>query len=312
MDSQDTGTGSFQASIGRRQLVITSQLIKVAGSIHHIDEMFSWLASAIVQAFNVQVIQVWTSQFGQQDRRSLQLRTMVQQDPSLPQQVIINNHVVVAIGRMMSGGRHVPLQAVGGAFPAYQAELLGRYGLYYCAGCFLTSKALLPPPLRGAAAGDIPTPLQSLVLLLWRQAPPQNVPSAIDLVLEQAMQVASNRDLLLPAVDTSGSVPAVTVKPLGQLNASYLLQLIPRRLDNADVLTASNPFSDSTVIADKQARRLYLTVDGHKNLDELCTITNLEWKQAFEAVRFLLKQRRIQLFEPDGQPLDSSQLLNGY
>lgn len=310
MDRQGIGTGSFQASIGRRQLVITSQLIRVAGSMHHVDEMFSWLASTIVQAFNVQAIQFWTTQLNQQNQPSLQLRTMVQQDPSLPQQIFVNNHVVLAVGRIMSVGRHVPLQAIGGAFPAYQAEILGRYGLYYCAGCFLASKALLPPASRGAASGDMPTPLRSLVLLLWRQAPAQNVVSAIDLVLEQAIQVASNHDLLLPTVDTSGRLPAVTAKPLGQITPTYLLQLVPRRLEDADVLTASNPFSDSTVIADKQARRLYLAIDGRKNLDELCTVTNLEWKQAFDALRFLLKQHRIQLYEPDGAPLDSSQLFN--
>ena len=312
MDSQGIGPGSFQTSIGRHQLVITSQLIRVAEDMHHIDDMFFWLASAIVQAFNVQVIQFWTSQLNQQDQRALQLRTIVHQDPSLPHQVFVTNHVGVAIGRMMNGGRHVPLQRVGSAFPPYQAELFGRYGLSYCAGCLLTSKALLPPTSKGAASGDKPTPLQSLVLLVWRQVPPQNVPIAINLVLEQAIGVACKHELLRPAVDTSGRLPVVTVKPLGQLASSYLLQLVPRRLEEADVLTASNPFSDSTVIADKQARRLYLAIDGHKNLNELCTSTRLEWKQAFEALRFLLKQRRIQLYEPGGLPLDSSQLLNGY
>lgn len=77
-----------------------------------------------------------------------------------------------------------------------------------------------------------------------------------------------------------------------------LNRLIPHRDEDANLMSSSNPLSGSVVISDKQARRLYNAIDGRKNVEELCMITNLDVKQASTLLQFLLMQHLIHLYEP--------------
>ncbi|HLZ59060.1 MAG TPA: hypothetical protein VKR06_19120, partial [Ktedonosporobacter sp.] len=63
------------------------------------------------------------------------------------------------------------------------------------------------------------------------------------------------------------------------------------------------------VIADKQARRLHEALDGKSTLEEVRARINMDMQDLYRAVRFLLIQQRIQLFEPNGQLVDKEQFL---
>ncbi len=67
--------------------------------------------------------------------------------------------------------------------------------------------------------------------------------------------------------------------------------------------------SEKSLIQDKNARRLYLQIDGHKNIGELVYLTQLNIQEFYAALCLLLAQKCIQLFEARGyagQNLQSS------
>jgi hypothetical protein len=196
--------------------------------------------------------------------------------------------------------------------------LLARYGLNYFFSYVLSSNNLLPPPSNEASGESLPTPLALTVMLFLRQAASQNILSAVRLSSEQALAVAAYRGLLSSANVSSGRLPAVSngshqqVSSAPQHNSLLPLeQLIPRRLEDANFMTTSNPLTFSAVISDKSARRLLAAIDGHKNLDELRISLNLDSREAYRAVQILLDQHRIELYEPGGEPADSSLYFQG-
>ncbi|HEY4388911.1 MAG TPA: hypothetical protein VGN34_31055, partial [Ktedonobacteraceae bacterium] len=67
-----------------------AQLFQIAANARHVDEVFQWLAYAIVDHFDIQVIQFWTSHINTAGNLSIQLRTTVRQDASLPENVVVN------------------------------------------------------------------------------------------------------------------------------------------------------------------------------------------------------------------------------
>src|SRR5438105_3548953 len=99
MDRQGSGINSFQVGINQRQSAITAHLFKATTNMHHIDELFLWLAHTIVQSFKVQVIQLWAVQASRTGQLSIQLRTLVSEDTSLPQHMMANEQVAATIGK---------------------------------------------------------------------------------------------------------------------------------------------------------------------------------------------------------------------
>jgi hypothetical protein len=315
MNNRGTGGNSSQTNLGRGQSLVSTQLLKVATNMRHIDELFLWLAQTLVQNFDAQVVQFWATQSTRTGQYFIQLRTMVRQDTTLPQHVVTNNQVVEVAERILSERRNYLLQPTGNIFLPYQASLLARYGLNYFFSYFLSSNTLLPPPSNEEASGEsLPTPLAMTVMLFLRQAPAQNLLSAIRLSSEQALAVAAYRGLLLYPNVSSGRLPAVsngTPRQVGvapQQNSLLPLEhLIPRRLEDANFMTTSNPLTFSAAISDKSARRLLAAIDGSKNFDELRISLNMDSKEAYRALQILLDQHRIELYEPGGEPADRSQ-----
>lgn len=92
-------------------------------------------------------------------------------------------------------------------------------------------------------------------------------------------------------------------RPPQDLSAQVpLLSLIPRTGDGSGL----KPRSAS--IADKHARLIYTAIDGHKNIEMLCSITRLDAEEIVRALQFLLAHRYIQLYEPGGKLVDSQML----
>src|SRR5205085_9551318 len=128
MDSRGAGVNSSQTNLGRGQSLVSTQLMKAAINMRHIDELFLWLAQMIVQNFDAQVIQFWVTQSTRTGQYFIQLRTMASQDTTLPQHVVTNNQIIAVAERILSERRNYLLQPVGNIFPPYQASLLTRYG----------------------------------------------------------------------------------------------------------------------------------------------------------------------------------------
>lgn len=304
------GAGNNSSQAARRPLVITAQLYIAATNMHHIDELFQWLASIIIQNFDVQAVQFWALQARRTGQLTVQLRGMVHLENLFPPQVIANNQVSAVASQIIQEQRSHSFQMVDNLFSQYQASLLARYGLMFCAYYFLGSDTLLPPAYDASPGLEIPTPLTVAVLLFLRQPAPPNALSAIKLVLEQSISIATSRGLLLPAGTNSGKLPALTTNSLGWQPQLSLGDLIPQRFEDANVLKSSNPLTGSIVIADKQARRLFTVIDGHKNVAEICEFINMDLKEAYKALQILVAQHRVQLYEPGGKLVDGQVLLD--
>lgn len=98
-----------------------------------------------------------------------------------------------------------------------------------------------------------------------------------------------------------------TISPTSPGDASAkLLELLPRRVSNQGAMRTNSPFARTPVIEDKQAHRLYTAIDGRKTLAELATVTGLENKAVTRAIRVLLKENCIQIYDSAGQLVERS------
>ena len=300
-------TFSPQRTRGYR-LTIFKQLQQAIEAMHRPEEMFQWLASVIVQRFDVSIVQVWTCESGWPGQLSAQLRAMACQDSSQPAYVV--SEKVAMTVEHISREQHIsPPQPVEQVFPHYLASLLKRYGLSYCAYCLIDRDVRFAPvgyalPHEGTATG-----LTFIALLFLRTYPRQDFISTISIILEQAIVTAENHRLLLPVAANSGRLvgpqEALSQEPLPALPG-----LIPRLKQDAGLLLSSNPFASPVTISDKQARRLYEAIDGRKTLAELCSSTGMTLKEAYTALQTLLTLQCIEIYTPEGWPVDVALFFN--
>jgi len=311
-DGSDDQT--YSAKISKLQISLVTQLFQIGASANHIDELFQWLAYAIVGQFDVQLIQFWISHINRMGQLNVQLRTMVCQDNSLPSQVVVNDQIALVVQRIAAERQNSKLLAVDDVFSHYQAALFKRYGLNYCISCFLNKNVLIPAQQNSSSPMASPTPLAMTSLLLLRQSPHMDLLPNINTILNQAVTVASNRGLLLSMSEFGqvtpfqGLPPQVT--PFQGLPPQEALptfaELIPHRKQDANMLTSSNPFSSSTVIADKRARRFYVAVDGHTSVAGICNSIHIDLRDAHTVLQLLLVQQRIELYGPGGRLVNPS------
>jgi hypothetical protein len=84
-----------------------------------------------------------------------------------------------------------------------------------------------------------------------------------------------------------------------------LAELVPHRF-RSEALRAHNPFT--ATISEKHASRFYQAVDERKTVAEIMTQTRLSAIEVVNAVRTLLAQQLIQLYDTTDKPVDSSRL----
>lgn len=302
--------GGNNSSPSGRPLVITSQLYNAASQMHHIDELFQWLSHVIIQNFDVQGVQFWALQAKQRGEKVVVLRCMVHRERLFPPQIIANNQVAAVASQIIQERHGHRLDLVKNLFSGYQASLLIRYGLEYCAHYLLSGDMLLAPPYKATSGLEIPTPLAVAVLHFFHRPASSNALTEINLVLEQAISVAISRGLFIPKGTTSGKLPSVAANSLGRQSQLTLDDIIPQRVEDTNLLKSSNPLANSIGIADKKARRLFAAIDGRKDVGELCVSLNMDSKEAYRALQILVAQDRIQLYEPEGGQLDRSVFLD--
>lgn len=115
--------------------------------------------------------------------------------------------------------------------------------------------------------------------------------------MEQAISIARSGGLLLLPVSPPKQLPPLS-------------ELFPQRTRDTESLRSNNPFTSTPVFSDRQVRRLYLAIDGQKSVPALSISLRLPVKDVLTALQTLLAQNHIQLFDPAGELLDDSLLLN--
>jgi CheY-like chemotaxis protein len=104
-----------------------------------------------------------------------------------------------------------------------------------------------------------------------------------------------------PAVAAGQVSPHRAAPATAKSEALSLQMLIPRLKDGSHIDWAS--------IADQQARLLCAAIDGRRNIESLCVITQLSLAEVIDALRLLLVQRYIEFCNTSGMPIDSSLVL---
>lgn len=286
------------------RLTVFTQLRQAIEAMHHPEEVFQWLTLMMMQRFDVPIVQMWTCENGWTDQPSAHLWSMASQNPSQSLNVI-SEKVATTVERMARGQRSSSPLPVERIFPAYLASLLKRYGLGFCAYCAISKDVNFAPGAYVHAR--TPAGFTFVVLLLLQQFPQQDIVSAINIILEQALAIAENRHILLPVTTGSGQITAPQEASL-QETPPALPGLVIRQKQNAGLMLSSNPFASSVTITDKQALRLYEAIDGRKSVVELCNTTGMTLKEAQLALRTLLSLQCIEIYTPEGWPVDTTLL----
>src|SRR5438270_4993680 len=118
-------TYSLQNMRGYR-LTIYAQLRHAIEAMQRPEEVFQWLASVIMQSFDVSIVQFWTCESGWPSQPSAQLRAMACQDPSQPA-YLVGDKVAMTVEQIARGQRILPPQPLEHVFPHFLASLLKRY-----------------------------------------------------------------------------------------------------------------------------------------------------------------------------------------
>jgi len=298
-------------SIRAYRLTIVTQLLQTIEAMHRPEEMFQWLAYAIVQHFNVSIMQFWTRESNWTGQPSAQLRAMAYQDRTLPAN-LIGAKVSTIIEQIPKEHRIFPPQLLEQVLPRFQASLLKRYGLNYCSYCLIDKNVRFAPAGYARSRENVSTGLTFIAFLLLRNYPPLELIPNIGTLLEQAIGIAEKRQLLLPVAPHSGmlllpapKLPSQEILPPGASPA--LLGLIPQLKHAERLMMLSNPLASLVTISDKRARRLYTAIDGRKTVDELRSV-GMTLHEVLTALKALVNQQRIELYTPEGQLVDAAPL----
>jgi hypothetical protein len=290
------------------RLTIFTQLKQAIETIHQPEELFQWLASMIMQRFDVSIVQLWSFENRLPGQPSIQLLSMVSQHPAQPLYVI-NEKVAITVGQISGGQRISNPQSVEQLFPNYVASLLKRYGLGYCGFCVVDRYAPSSSSGNAYLQQSVPAGFICTALLFLRQNRDQDLVSTISVMLEQALIIAENRHLFLPAVANSRFSPP-SQEIITQEIPPALPDLIPRRKQDGGLMLSSNPFANHVAITDKQALRFYEAIDSRKTVAELCQGIGMNLKEAQQCLQTLLRSQQIEIYTLDGWPVDSTLLFN--
>lgn len=304
MENNQEYRDAHQMNIDDQSSLIIAQLLQISACMYHIDEMLLWLSHRIAESLNIDVLQFWSDQAHTTGSSSPELRVTASQNPSLPLRVVNNERVAERVGGLLVARAGVDLQPVESAFSFYQADLLADYHLCYWACLFFSSDALLPPPMKNDLSHEaIPTPLTMIVSLFTQQVLHPHLLATITRIVEQALSLARNRELLLRRAHLPRDS---AVHHHVQSEQLTLEELIPRWVQSGEAMQANNPLTDNLPTSDGQARRLYFAVDGKKSVAELADGLQFDQQEIGSALHLLLKQKLVRLHDLGGKAVDSS------
>ena len=291
--------------MGNHQLAIITRLLQVVETMENLDDLFSWLADTVVQRMDVQVVQLWTMQAYVSGQVGCELRTITCQSPSLPQHIVINQPLAHTVEQLLNKQQSVAPQSVENVFSRYYNKLLMRYNLNYWGCHFMSSNVLLPPIKNDSSHGKVATPLTLGATVFLQHPPSSRLLPTLAHILEHGLSIARNHGLLKITVPMKQELELIQSPSTGK--HAILREFIPYR--TKAVYTTEHALIYGSTIRDKNARRLYLEIDGHKTIGELASITQLNTQEFYAALYLLLTQSFIQIFESGGLHSESLQSL---
>jgi hypothetical protein len=315
MSNEDSFVYPVLSTISHQQLTaIMMELSQRVVAVHHVDEMFFWLARIISQHLDVAVVEFWTKQANSIGDFSLDLRAVACQGGEVPERLIANDAVRMIIEGIHHDHRGFWLKSVVDLFTPYQATLLSRYGLGYCSSYLLKSAALLPPQKNDFSAGKIATPLVLGVLLFLEHPPSQRLLLGIGHILERALTVAKKQGLLFATENGEAITTSSNHAPLQQQPPLRLADLVPRHARSTNKNTNSakmgNLDEELAELPNRQTRQVYAAIDGQRTVAELASFTHLSIEEIRASIRILTLRHRVRLYEPGGLLVDSACYLN--
>jgi hypothetical protein len=278
-----------------RPIVIVSQLLQLVTSMHHIDELFTWLATIMVERFSMISVQVWAVQAYRTGGGRRKLRASTSRHPSQALQVLESAEVRVFVERMLREQRGILSIPVSSTFSHYQATIFAQQDCVYWTAYFLSNNVLLPPPQEQPEKEEVSTPLRMLFSFFSQKPLQPSHARAISFLIEQSLRIAMSHGLLSTTAE----------KPEESVQVTFA-HLIPERIQTTEIEQAENPFNSAIVIPEKRMRQMYSIIDGKKNIEELTFLTHMSRKEVLETLQSLLSKGYIKLREVGGNPIDIS------
>jgi hypothetical protein len=294
---------------GMKPVAIISQLLQDVASMQHIDEIFMWIASTIVQRAGMKSVQAWAMQADSRGVWRIKLRASSSQNYFQGQQMSENAEVSTLVARMIRERRGILSIPVSNIFSQYQATILAQQNCQYWTVYFLSKDVLLPPTQREFQREEIPTPFQMAFSLFAQQPLEISHARAISFLVEQALRIADSRGLFSSVTQQqTGPLPRKTEEGMRPV----LTQIIPEHIRVTEIDQAENPFSNAVMIPEKRARQMYSLIDGKKSIAELAFLINMNQKEILEALQFFVRQGYITLRDARGNLIDISAILQFY
>jgi|SRR6266567_1609604 len=278
-----------------RPIALVSHVLQHMAKMRHIDELFAWLATTLVEHFGVVSAQVWATQAYRAGVVHGKLRASSSLHSFQALQIFESAEVKVFIERMLRDQRGVLSIPVPRIFSQYQANVFAQQNCLYWTTYFIGKDVLLPPSQSNSARNEIATPFQ-LIFSLFTPRPLQPSDArAISFLLEQSFRIVISQGFL-------SKTPVQSEKD----SQSIFDSLIPERIEAIQVEQAENPFNSAIVIPEKRNRELYSLIDGKKNIEELRALMYASQKEMLEVLQSLLAKGHIRLREVGGNPVDIS------
>jgi hypothetical protein len=281
---------------GRSQPIeLIIQLMQHIPTLHSTDEALLYLAQIMVNHLQLPCLQIYALQHYENGQEQIQLRASASSnilDPTFLSQAWYNTRISQIITQLVQQKKGISSVSIEKLFPSHQITLLNQQHIHYWSGYFYSSDILLPPPTNSSLPTAIATPLTLMVSLFTAQPLSENLARKIPFVINQSLRV----------MDTGGlfSIPK-TQPPFPQPS---FLRLIPRHTQQIDQFQATNPFASAVIINDKQARQLYISIDGRKNISALARSLPLDKNTLIKHLRFLYTQHYIAFYDVQGSLID--------
>jgi hypothetical protein len=284
---------------GIRPVAIISQLLQSVATMHHIDELLTWIANIMVQRLNARSVQIWAVQADTTGAAHSKLRTRTDQYLSPIQQITESAEVRVHIERLLREKRGFLSLPVATLFSQQQANALLQHNCRFWTVYFINKNVLLPPTQREAKKEEISTPLQMICSFFTQQPFQAEQTRAIQFLMEQALRIAISHNLL----QQPSSNPARKSEQTAQLPFAYL---VPEHTQGHEIEQTENPFNSAVIIPDKRVRQIYNLIDGKKNVADLALLAHASQKRVLEALQSLYSQGLIKLNNTAGNPAETS------
>ena len=278
-----------------RPIAIVSQLLRAVANMHHIDELFTWIADILVQSFDVVFVQLWANQAYSTGISRRKVRASTSQNPFQALEVFEGVEFRTYIERMLREQQGILSIPVTRIFSQYQAGILAQQNCLYWTMYFISQDVFLPPPQRHPEEEEVPTPLQMIFSFFTRQPLQVSQARAISFLIEQAFRIAIGHGLL-----------SRSSEKLEEVSQSTFASLIPERIQTIKIEQGENPFNSAIVISEKRSRQMYSLIDGKKNVKELTVLMQMNQKEAVKMLQSLFSQGYIKIREVGGKSVEIS------